>query len=102
MASAGTKLITLTIWRLPSAFSRTERRPTRRDLICKRGESSMLKYLWDPANAITITGLLFSSASLFLALSDRLELSVAAALWLCYRTTSTGLWQVARKVAIQM
>lgn len=41
----------------------------------------MLKYLWDPANAITITGLLFSSASLFLALSDRLELSVAAALW---------------------
>lgn len=41
----------------------------------------MLKYLWDPANAITITGLLFSSASLFFALSDRLELSVAAALW---------------------
>ncbi|UWU67833.1 CDP-alcohol phosphatidyltransferase family protein [Bradyrhizobium sp. NC92] len=41
----------------------------------------MLKYLWDPANAITITGLLFSSASLFLALSERLELSVAVALW---------------------
>ncbi|SFQ31080.1 CDP-diacylglycerol---serine O-phosphatidyltransferase [Bradyrhizobium sp. Ghvi] len=41
----------------------------------------MLKYLWDPANAITITGLLFSSTSLFLALSERLELSVAAALW---------------------
>ncbi|WP_342723741.1 CDP-alcohol phosphatidyltransferase family protein [Bradyrhizobium sp. B097] len=41
----------------------------------------MLKYLWDPANAITTGGLLFSSASLFLALSDRLELSIAAALW---------------------
>ncbi|WGS19131.1 MULTISPECIES: CDP-alcohol phosphatidyltransferase family protein [unclassified Bradyrhizobium] len=41
----------------------------------------MLKYLWDPANAITIGGLLCSSASLFLALSGRLELSVAAALW---------------------
>ncbi|MGY3146312.1 CDP-diacylglycerol--serine O-phosphatidyltransferase [Bradyrhizobium sp. USDA 3397] len=41
----------------------------------------MLKYLWDPANAITITGLLFSSASLFLALSERFELSVAVALW---------------------
>ncbi|MDH2357388.1 CDP-alcohol phosphatidyltransferase family protein [Bradyrhizobium sp. SSUT112] len=41
----------------------------------------MLKYLWDPANAITITGLLFSSTSLFLALSQRLELSVAVALW---------------------
>ncbi|MBH5400725.1 CDP-alcohol phosphatidyltransferase family protein [Bradyrhizobium sp. CNPSo 4010] len=41
----------------------------------------MLKYLWDPANAITITGLLFSSTSLFLALSERLELSVAVALW---------------------
>lgn len=41
----------------------------------------MLKYLWDPANAITVAGLLFSSTSLFLALSKRLELSVAAALW---------------------
>ncbi|WP_407151190.1 CDP-alcohol phosphatidyltransferase family protein [Bradyrhizobium sp. ORS 86] len=41
----------------------------------------MLKYLWDPANAITIGGLLFSSVSLFLALSGRLELSVATALW---------------------
>ncbi|WP_246510640.1 CDP-alcohol phosphatidyltransferase family protein [Bradyrhizobium glycinis] len=41
----------------------------------------MLKYLWDPANAITITGLVFSSTSLFLALSERLELSVAVALW---------------------
>ncbi|RXG85861.1 CDP-alcohol phosphatidyltransferase family protein [Bradyrhizobium zhanjiangense] len=41
----------------------------------------MLKYLWDPANVITTVGLLFSSASLFLALSERLELSVAAALW---------------------
>ncbi|MFG3594536.1 CDP-alcohol phosphatidyltransferase family protein [Bradyrhizobium sp. RDI18] len=41
----------------------------------------MLKYLWDPANAITIGGLLFSSVSLFFALSEQLELSVAAALW---------------------
>jgi len=41
----------------------------------------MLKYLLDPANAITITGLLFSSTSLFLALSERLELSVAVGLW---------------------
>ncbi|KRQ89844.1 CDP-alcohol phosphatidyltransferase family protein [Bradyrhizobium valentinum] len=41
----------------------------------------MLKYLWDPANAITTGGLLFSSTSLFLALSERLELAVAAALW---------------------
>ncbi|MCP3392162.1 CDP-alcohol phosphatidyltransferase family protein [Bradyrhizobium sp. CCGB12] len=41
----------------------------------------MLRYLWDPANAITIAGLLFSSTSLFLALSERLELSVAVALW---------------------
>ncbi|AMA59900.1 CDP-alcohol phosphatidyltransferase family protein [Bradyrhizobium sp. CCGE-LA001] len=41
----------------------------------------MLKYLWDPANAITIAGLLFSSTGLFLALSERLELSVAVTLW---------------------
>ncbi|VIO69812.1 CDP-alcohol phosphatidyltransferase family protein [Bradyrhizobium ivorense] len=41
----------------------------------------MLRYLWDPANAITTGGLLLSSASLFLALSGRLELSIAAALW---------------------
>lgn len=41
----------------------------------------MLKYLWDPANAITIGGLLCSSASLFLALSEHLELAVAVALW---------------------
>ncbi|KRR11417.1 CDP-alcohol phosphatidyltransferase family protein [Bradyrhizobium valentinum] len=41
----------------------------------------MLKYLWDPANAITTGGLLFSSVSLFLALSEHLELSVAVALW---------------------
>ncbi|OCK60057.1 CDP-alcohol phosphatidyltransferase family protein [Bradyrhizobium sp. LMTR 3] len=41
----------------------------------------MLKYLWDPANAITTGGLLFSSVSLFLALSEHLELSVVAALW---------------------
>jgi len=41
----------------------------------------MLKYLWDPANAVTIGGLLFSSASLFLALSGHTDLSVAVALW---------------------
>ncbi|NEU98207.1 CDP-alcohol phosphatidyltransferase family protein [Bradyrhizobium uaiense] len=41
----------------------------------------MLKYLWDPANAITTGGLVFSSVSLFLAVSNRLELSIAAALW---------------------
>ncbi|MGY4426353.1 phosphatidylserine synthase [Bradyrhizobium sp. JR6.1] len=41
----------------------------------------MLKYLWDPANAITAGGLVLSSASLFLALSGHLELSVAVALW---------------------
>ncbi|QOZ13495.1 hypothetical protein XH96_32985 [Bradyrhizobium sp. CCBAU 51765] len=41
----------------------------------------MLRYLWDPANAITAGGLVFSSASLFLALSGKLELSVAVALW---------------------
>lgn len=47
----------------------------------EKGENSMLKYLWDPANAITTGGLLFSSLSLFLALSNRLELSIATALW---------------------
>lgn len=41
----------------------------------------MLKYLWDPANAITAGGLLLSSVSLFLLLSQHLELAVAAALW---------------------
>ncbi|MES5486339.1 CDP-alcohol phosphatidyltransferase family protein [Bradyrhizobium sp. INPA03-11B] len=41
----------------------------------------MLKYLWDPANAITAGGLVFSSASLFLAFSEHLELSVSVALW---------------------
>lgn len=41
----------------------------------------MLKYLWDPANAITTVGLVFSSVSLFLALSQHLDLAVAAALW---------------------
>ncbi|WP_349535751.1 CDP-alcohol phosphatidyltransferase family protein, partial [Bradyrhizobium pachyrhizi] len=44
-------------------------------------EVPMLRYLWDPANAITAAGLVFSSASLFLALSGDLELSVAVALW---------------------
>lgn len=41
----------------------------------------MLKYLWDPANAITAGGLLLSSVSLFLLLSQHLDLAVAAALW---------------------
>ncbi|WP_027544360.1 CDP-alcohol phosphatidyltransferase family protein [Bradyrhizobium sp. WSM2254] len=41
----------------------------------------MLKYLWDPANAITMSGILFSSVSLFFAVLGRLELAVAVALW---------------------
>lgn len=41
----------------------------------------MLKYLWDPANAITAGGLLLSSVSLFLLLSEHLDLAVATALW---------------------
>lgn len=41
----------------------------------------MLKYLWDPANAITAGGLLLSSVSLFLLLSQHLDLAVATALW---------------------
>ncbi|OLP62680.1 hypothetical protein BJF93_09020 [Xaviernesmea oryzae] len=41
----------------------------------------MLRYLVDPANAITTAGLLFSSIALYLALAGRLDLSVAAALW---------------------
>lgn len=41
----------------------------------------MLRYLVDPANAITTAGLLFSSVSLYLALNGQIELAVAAALW---------------------
>lgn len=41
----------------------------------------MLKYLWDPANAITAGGLLLSSVSLFLLLSEHPDLAVATALW---------------------
>ncbi|MDH2347779.1 CDP-alcohol phosphatidyltransferase family protein [Bradyrhizobium sp. SSUT77] len=41
----------------------------------------MLKYLWDPANAITTIGIFFSSLSLFFAILGRLELAVATALW---------------------
>ncbi|WP_024519926.1 CDP-alcohol phosphatidyltransferase family protein [Bradyrhizobium sp. Tv2a-2] len=41
----------------------------------------MLKYLRDPANVITTGGILFSSVSLFFAVSGRLELAVATALW---------------------
>lgn len=41
----------------------------------------MLKYLWDPANAITAGGLFLSSVSLFLLLSQHLDLAVATALW---------------------
>ena len=41
----------------------------------------MIRYLVDPANAITATGLLFSSAGLYFALLGQLELAVAAVLW---------------------
>lgn len=41
----------------------------------------MLRYLVDPANAITTLGLLLSSTGLYLALAGHLELAVAAALW---------------------
>jgi CDP-diacylglycerol---serine O-phosphatidyltransferase len=41
----------------------------------------MLRYLVDPANAITATGILFSSAGLFLALGGWIELAVAVVLW---------------------
>lgn len=41
----------------------------------------MLKFLWDPANAITTAGLVLSTVSLFLALCGHLELAVATALW---------------------
>lgn len=41
----------------------------------------MLRYLVDPANAITTAGLLCSSIALYFALGSHLELAVAAALW---------------------
>lgn len=41
----------------------------------------MLRYLADPANAITTGGLLCSSVALYFALHGQLELAVAAALW---------------------
>lgn len=41
----------------------------------------MVRYLVDPANAITTFGLLFSALGLHLALSGRPELAVAAVLW---------------------
>ena len=41
----------------------------------------MLKYLWDPANAITSFGVLCSSIALCFALAGQLELAVATALW---------------------
>ncbi|QND69603.1 hypothetical protein HB777_39145 (plasmid) [Mesorhizobium loti] len=41
----------------------------------------MLRYLVDPANAITTVGLLCSSVSLYLALDGHIEIAVAVALW---------------------
>ncbi|PRD43695.1 hypothetical protein C5748_10640 [Phyllobacterium phragmitis] len=41
----------------------------------------MLRYLVDPANAITTAGLICSSLSLYLALDGQIELAVAVALW---------------------
>ncbi|WFU51743.1 CDP-alcohol phosphatidyltransferase family protein [Sinorhizobium terangae] len=41
----------------------------------------MLRYLVDPANAITMFGLLCSSVGLCLAVDQRLDLAVAAGLW---------------------
>ncbi len=41
----------------------------------------MIRYLADPANAVTTAGLLFSALGLNLALAHRPELAVAAVLW---------------------
>ncbi len=41
----------------------------------------MIRYLADPANAVTTAGLLFSALGLDLALAHRPELAVAAVLW---------------------
>lgn len=41
----------------------------------------MLRYLVDPANAITSGGLVFSGLSLYLVLAGHLDLAVGAALW---------------------
>ncbi|MBB4233320.1 CDP-alcohol phosphatidyltransferase family protein [Rhizobium mongolense] len=41
----------------------------------------MLRYLIDPANAITTAGLLCSSVSLYLALNGQIEIAIAVALW---------------------
>lgn len=41
----------------------------------------MVRYLTDPANAITATGLLFSALGLHLAIAGRPDLGVAAVLW---------------------
>lgn len=41
----------------------------------------MIRYLADPANAVTTAGLLFSALGLDLALANRPELAVAAVLW---------------------
>nr|WP_246763589.1 CDP-alcohol phosphatidyltransferase family protein [Rhizobium sp. 007] len=41
----------------------------------------MLRYLIDPANAITTAGLLCSSISLYLALNRQIEIAIAVALW---------------------
>jgi CDP-diacylglycerol--serine O-phosphatidyltransferase len=41
----------------------------------------MLRYLVDPANAVTACGLVFSGLGLFLASSGHLEFAIAAVLW---------------------
>lgn len=41
----------------------------------------MLRYLYDPANAITSVGILLSGLALYAVISGRLELAVAIALW---------------------
>lgn len=41
----------------------------------------MIRYLFDPANAITATGIVFSTLALYSALSGHLEAAVALGLW---------------------
>ncbi|WGR93346.1 CDP-alcohol phosphatidyltransferase family protein [Bradyrhizobium sp. ISRA443] len=41
----------------------------------------MLRYLLDPANAITASGVLLSGAALSLAMDGRIELAISVALW---------------------
>lgn len=57
----------------------------------------MLRYLKDPANAITACGLLFSAMSLSVAISGNLALAVAIALWAWLADQVDGI--VARRTA---